>query len=115
VAGDKAMTNSPSESTRKYYEIDKAFYDLFYKAFESGEDIVLQRQLEDDPAAKHRYADRCIKEAKNLVADLIDTQVREAREGLWIYIQSLYSDDGDFDFVKFTIDNELKDIGKSNG
>lgn len=65
---------------RLLFEADKSLYDLFYKAFESGEDIVLQRQFENDPPAKHRYADRCIKDAKDKIADLITAKLQEVKE-----------------------------------
>lgn len=55
---------------------EKAMYDLFYSAMEAGEDEVLQRQFEHEPAYKHRYAKRCINEATTAVIDLV-IEIRE--------------------------------------
>ncbi len=51
--------------------IEKALNDLFYGAFEAGGDEVLLRQFENDPPAKHRYAERCIKDLKSIFTQLI--------------------------------------------
>ena len=57
------------------YRTEKALYDLFYKGMNAGEDEVLQRQFDMELGYKHRYADRCIKDAKNEIADMLTTVI----------------------------------------
>lgn len=73
-----AGTLSSEPQDEAYYKFDKSLYDLFYEAFEAGESLTLQRHFEGDPGAKHRYADRCIKNARNAVADLLQAHTTQA-------------------------------------
>ena len=68
---NKPQSEAPSVD-ELMYKFDKSLYDLFYKAFEAGEDVVLQHQFKNDIPAKHRYAERCIKEARNAIADILE-------------------------------------------
>ena len=53
------------------YRADKLLHDVFYKGLNAGEDTVLQYQFERELGYRARYIERCIKEARNELADII--------------------------------------------
>lgn len=53
------------------FKADKLLHDVFYKGLEAGEDTVLQYQFEREPAYRYRYIERCIKEARNELVDIL--------------------------------------------
>ena len=74
------MNPPPDNSGELYYKLDKLLHDVFYKGLNAGEDTTLQYQFERELGYKTRYIDRCIKEARNGLADLITSQVSEQVE-----------------------------------
>lgn len=68
-----------SELDKLASKAEKLLFDLFYKGLEAGEDTVLQYQFERELGYKARYVDRCIKTAKDELADIIQ-EIRVAHD-----------------------------------
>lgn len=56
--------------------IDEILIAVFEKGYDTGGDIVLERQFENDSPAYERYRNRSIKRAKAAIQALLDEQER---------------------------------------